>query len=101
MARRYGRFAIAAALFTAPLLPSGCETGGLVGGDCREGFTNCDGQCLDTRSDALNCGSCGRRCDPGVSCVNGTCGGGSGGAGGNDAGDATSDAGGRSYAVGW
>jgi len=30
-------------------------------------------RCIDTSSDVMNCGDCGRTCPPGVSCVNGAC----------------------------
>lgn len=33
----------------------------------------CAAQCLDVQRDRNNCGSCGRRCDIGESCVNGSC----------------------------
>lgn len=41
----------------------------------QEGFGLCEGECLDIRVDAENCGRCGRVCDDGVECINGFCGG--------------------------
>ena len=93
MAMRFGRLAITGALLASPLLPSACETGGVVGGACHEGFSECAGRCLDTRSDEQNCGVCGRVCPTGVSCINSVCGGGSGGTSGAS-GDASIDTGG-------
>jgi hypothetical protein len=93
MAMRFGRLAIAGALLASPFLPSACETGGVVGGACNEGFSECAGRCLDTRSDEQNCGACARVCPTGVSCINSVCGGGSGGTSGA-AGDASIDSGG-------
>jgi Stigma-specific protein, Stig1 len=40
---------------------------------CSGGTTACAGQCVDTQSDGLNCGSCGNACAAGKSCVNGAC----------------------------
>jgi hypothetical protein len=41
---------------------------------CQTGLTPCSGQCVDTATDATNCGSCGNACAPGDICVNGACG---------------------------
>jgi hypothetical protein len=75
---RFGRIA-AAAMVPASLLglvsPSSCTVTGVVGGDCRDGFGWCDGECLDLQSDEDNCGSCGHECRPGVTCRHGVCGG--------------------------
>jgi hypothetical protein len=40
---------------------------------CQTGLTLCSGQCVDTATDATNCGSCGIACNQGQSCVNGAC----------------------------
>jgi alpha-tubulin suppressor-like RCC1 family protein len=45
---------------------------------CNEGFANCDGDgangCeVDTRTNAMHCGMCGRSCGAGESCVAGVC----------------------------
>jgi hypothetical protein len=34
----------------------------------------CDGYCPDMNWDPFNCGACGKKCAPGESCVNGSCG---------------------------
>ena len=36
-------------------------------------FTCCDGVCRDTNSDAVSCGTCGNKCDPGYACQSGSC----------------------------
>ena len=43
--------------------------------DCRPGLTSCNGQCVDTRSNPLNCGGCGQAfmCADGRKCSNGVC----------------------------
>lgn len=33
----------------------------------------CNGRCVDTKTDARNCGHCGQRCNAGETCVAGTC----------------------------
>lgn len=40
---------------------------------CAEGLTDCCGTCVDTSSDAKNCGSCQNQCASGTSCINGFC----------------------------
>ncbi len=45
----------------------------IVGGECREGFTVCNGRCVDTNSNPLHCGACGNRCDFGLVCISGEC----------------------------
>ncbi len=47
---------------TSDLLDSGCGT-----------KTLCDAQCIDTTSDAQNCGGCGLLCSKGTSCVASKC----------------------------
>lgn len=73
---RSSLLAAALGLGIAALWPAGCDTSGLVGGDCREGLTNCDGLCVDLSSDPQNCGVCGNTCADGVQCFAGVCGGG-------------------------
>lgn len=53
--------------------PAACGSSGLVGGDCRASYLDCDGHCVDTLNDPKNCGGCGRSCDPGVACENAIC----------------------------
>jgi hypothetical protein len=83
-----------AAFAMAILVPGACTDGGVVGGECRTGLTECNGDCFDTTSDDKHCGSCEHVCAAGVSCVAGVCGGdgsaGAGGTGGNS-GDAEVD----------
>lgn len=40
--------------------------------ECREGFTACDGECVDIEADNEHCGSCSNDCELGV-CEGGTC----------------------------
>jgi hypothetical protein len=40
---------------------------------CRPGLTRCNGVCVDTLSDATNCGICGRPCDDGDVCTTDAC----------------------------
>ncbi len=44
----------------------------IVGGSCREGYTQCGLRCIDTTSDPQNCGECDNVCPAGV-CENGHC----------------------------
>src|SRR5262249_26009436 len=45
---------------------------------CAEGRTDCNGTCVDTTTDPVNCGACGDACSAPASatatCTNGTCG---------------------------
>jgi hypothetical protein len=87
-------------------VPAACGDSGVVGGECRTGYTLCNGHCIDMAHDPNNCGACGHVCPSGAACVNALCGGsldGSAGAGGTsgagDIGGATTggegDSGGR------
>jgi hypothetical protein len=70
-------------MLTASMVaPGACGTDGLVGGTCRKGLSYCKGRCIDLTSDEKNCGQCGKRCDSGVQCIDGFCGGGGEGFGG-------------------
>ncbi len=40
---------------------------------CSAGETLCDMRCVNTMTNASNCGTCGLQCAPGQSCVNGSC----------------------------
>ena len=42
-------------------------------GKCASGQTSCSGVCVNTSTNAQNCGSCGHACGTGTSCVNGAC----------------------------
>jgi hypothetical protein len=69
--------------------PAACGSSGVVGGRCSASHVECNGQCVDTLNDANNCGGCGRKCEPGVSCEDALCEGvpaGGGGASGNGGG---------------
>jgi hypothetical protein len=41
--------------------------------DCPNDGTRCDGECVDTSSDDLNCGACGEACAPQLDCVSSEC----------------------------
>ncbi len=56
-------------------LSASCTSGGVVGGECRDGLTICSGACADLARDEKNCGSCGNVCPDGVFCFSGVCGG--------------------------
>ncbi len=78
----------------------GCgKSGSVVGGDCADGYTQCENQCVDLSTDPANCGTCGHACAPGVACAGGMCAGsvvtgsGDSGVGGPGADAATGDAG--------
>ena len=43
------------------------------GTNCAIGQSSCDGQCVDTTTNAQNCGACARACTTGQSCIGGTC----------------------------
>ncbi len=102
------------ASLAALVFPAACGSSGVVGGECRASFLDCNGQCVDPENDPANCGGCARSCDPGVICESALCGGtpdsstsdagasgssssagssGSGGAAGEAGGDNTGDGG--------
>lgn len=41
--------------------------------NCQPQLTNCNGTCVDTRSDAANCGACDKACGKGELCSGSTC----------------------------
>lgn len=43
------------------------------GSGCETPLSSCGGMCVDTASNALNCGACGRRCETNAACVDGAC----------------------------
>ena len=102
------------AVLLALAFPAACGSSGVVGGNCSASHVDCNGQCVDAQNDANNCGGCGRKCKPGVTCEDALCegvpaenggasgnGGGSGSdAGGNGGSSADSGAGGSSGAAG-
>ncbi len=70
---------IALGLGLAYAFPAACGSGGLVGGKCKSGYTNCDGKCVDLQSDYRSCGSCKNECPGELACLDGLCGGEDGG----------------------
>ncbi|XP_068323455.1 stigma-specific STIG1-like protein 2 [Pyrus communis] len=46
---------------------------GTCGKKCKYGETCCKGKCVNPRSDKKNCGSCNNKCKKGSSCVYGMC----------------------------
>ena len=60
-------------LALAYALPTACGSGGVVGGKCRGGYTNCNGQCVALQTDVNNCGVCGSVCAPDEGCGDGVC----------------------------
>jgi hypothetical protein len=58
----------------APLaLSLSCGTGGVVGGNCRPGLTECAGRCVNVGSDPDHCGACDNACGAGEQCLVGVC----------------------------
>ncbi|HEX3775946.1 MAG TPA: hypothetical protein VHV51_15850, partial [Polyangiaceae bacterium] len=55
--------------------PAACGSSGVVGGECRASFIDCNGRCVDAQNDPDNCGACAQKCDDGVACENAICGG--------------------------
>jgi hypothetical protein len=51
------------------------DTGADAGPSCPQGSTLCEGSCVDTATDTVNCGTCGNAClvSAGQSCVAGGC----------------------------
>jgi hypothetical protein len=89
-------------------LAAGCSDG-VVGGECRPGYSPCGHSCFDLQTSLNHCGACGTVCESDEVCVNGGCRpestdagsggaggsggtGGSGGASGGSGGDAGADA---------
>jgi len=71
---RYTVF-LALALLAVPLLHACGIENGLVGGECRIGFTRCGDECVDPSTDDRNCGACNVTCAVGNRCSAGVCGG--------------------------
>lgn len=63
------------AVLAVPLLHACGTENGLVGGECRAGYTQCGSTCVDLTSDEANCGTCDNVCVAGVTCGGGVCGG--------------------------
>ena len=59
--------------------PGGCASNVCSGGmsTCSAPMAMCGSVCVNTQTDATNCGACGRACTAGQSCVTGVCTGGS------------------------
>jgi hypothetical protein len=54
------------------VLPDGAlPDGGML--VCADGLSECDGRCVDLRTDALHCGTCRRACAAGESCMGASC----------------------------
>ena len=73
--KRASIWAVLGGVGAALIVPVACETGGVVGGECADGLTLCDGKCVDLRDDEQNCGKCDEVCPTGVQCIAGICGG--------------------------
>jgi hypothetical protein len=56
----------------AALLLASCASP-IVGAECRAGWLECNGLCVEVQSDEHNCGVCGHECGP-FECTGGTCG---------------------------
>lgn len=71
------RSAFTAVLFVGvTTLSVGCAAGGnmaLCPEGCPAAQDCCAGTCVDLDDNTQNCGGCGLRCDPGLTCNNGTC----------------------------
>src|SRR5262249_20716051 len=52
---------------------NGTGASGPGGGACASGQMQCGGTCIDTHMDDSNCGTCGKQCSSGRSCVRGDC----------------------------
>jgi hypothetical protein len=64
---------VALGLGLAYTLPLACGSGGVVGGKCKDGYVNCNGECVDLMSDYRNCSSCGNLCPGKEGCGDGVC----------------------------
>ena len=49
------------------------SSGSCVATDCDDGYTLCNGLCIDKQIDNDNCGGCGNQCTGLAMCINGTC----------------------------
>jgi hypothetical protein len=63
-----GLFANAVALFAAERVSAKKHTK-----RCKKSQTRCQGKCVNTSTDARNCGVCGAHCADGEQCLNGRC----------------------------
>lgn len=66
------RFALLG-LVLAYAFPAACGSGGVVGGKCKAGFVNCNGQCVNLQTDFNNCGQCANACPEDEGCGAGEC----------------------------
>jgi hypothetical protein len=69
--RRRTHAALLVVLLALACFPGACYSGGLVGAECGDGFTDCDGQCVDLKVDSQNCGACGVVCPDERACHQG------------------------------
>jgi hypothetical protein len=57
-------------------MAQGCRSeNSVVGGSCAAGYAECSSRCVDTSTDHEHCGACSARCEPGIVCAFGVCGG--------------------------
>ena len=66
---------LALAVLAIPLLHACGTENGLVGGECRAGYTQCGDICANLQTDERHCGACDNVCNAGVTCGSGVCGG--------------------------
>ena len=69
------------------VLAASCAESPEASGECADGLSRCNGECVELQANAEHCGACGEACEEGQLCVGGRCGeGGGGGEGGGDIG---------------
>lgn len=66
---------LATAFLSALILLAGCAKGSTSGTTptCTSTQMDCDGTCVNVKTDNQNCGTCGKSCGSGTSCQNGAC----------------------------
>ncbi|MDC0680585.1 MXAN_6577-like cysteine-rich protein [Sorangium atrum] len=68
------------------VLAASCAESPEASGECADGLSRCNGECVELQANAEHCGACGDACEEGQRCVEGRCGEGGGGEGGGDIG---------------